>query len=351
MLDCLIAFLLTLPLAWEPLRSPTTSSLRGVAVSPDGTICVTGSGPEVWISDDQGQTWSSRTPVQAGVTDYRCAAYPASDVLLIASAGTPAVIVRSEDAGQSWTLSHQDDRQGAFFDSVRFFDRRHGLAFGDPVSGRFSILGTRDGGRTWTDVNCPVDAIGDEAGFAASNQSIALWGQSKIAIGLGGQTGLPSSRILRSNDRGQTWNVIGVGPMPTNASSGIFAVCAGPRGSLVAVGGDYQQAHRTEGNIARSDDSGASWRPIKGRAPSGFRSSLIFVDGDQPTPESIRAGDYWLTTGPSGTDVSADGDDWLPLGQIGFHALARLADGTPIAVGSEGRMAVLRPGPLKRPSP
>ena len=31
-----------------------------------------------------------------------------------------------------------------------FWDRDHGIVFGDPVNGNFQVLVTSDGGRTWT---------------------------------------------------------------------------------------------------------------------------------------------------------------------------------------------------------
>ena len=33
---------------------------------------------------------------------------------------------------------------------MSFFDRHHGLVMGDPVGGKFQILATEDGGRSWT---------------------------------------------------------------------------------------------------------------------------------------------------------------------------------------------------------
>ena len=36
-----------------------------------------------------------------------------------------------------------------FLDAIAFWDREHGLAKGDPIDGRYLILTTIDGGKTW----------------------------------------------------------------------------------------------------------------------------------------------------------------------------------------------------------
>ena len=70
--------------------------------------------------------------------------------------------------------------------------------------------------------------------------------------------------------------------------------------------------------------------------------SVIFVPAKGThSGETIDAG-YWLSTGPTGTDISDDGQDWRSIGETGFHALSLLPDGTPLATGSEGRIAILK---------
>ena len=46
-------------------------------------------------------------------------------------------------------LDFMNDEPTAFYDCMTFFDRQHGLALSDPVDGRFRILETSDGGRSW----------------------------------------------------------------------------------------------------------------------------------------------------------------------------------------------------------
>jgi photosystem II stability/assembly factor-like uncharacterized protein len=335
LLACLLAF----PLQWQPLKLGTESSLRGIAVGiavgDTEAMCVVGAGPTVQVSEDGGTTWVDRTPVRDGVTDYRCVAILDGKILIIASAGTPALILRSPDWGRTWITVHEDTREAAFMDGVRFWDDQHGIAFGDPVDGAFLMLTTQDGGQSWQNVECDVTPLEGEAGFAASNGALMLNGKAKITVGLGGRSDGGPSRLLSSDNKGQRWSVVEVDEMPANASSGIFAIEIRDDGFGVAVGGDYKRLDHQQGNVAVTEDHGLTWRLPTGARPSGFRSSVVFVSQSN----------FWLATGPSGTDISFDGEDWRPLTNNGYHALIVTPDGTPIACGSEGRVAVLRSTP------
>ena len=60
-------------------------------------------------------------------------------------------IYRTDDGGQTWTQTFTNtDDPLAFYDCMAFSDARHGLALSDPADGKFRIIATRDGGRSWT---------------------------------------------------------------------------------------------------------------------------------------------------------------------------------------------------------
>ncbi|WP_161604724.1 WD40/YVTN/BNR-like repeat-containing protein [Roseiconus nitratireducens] len=298
------------------------------------------------MSQTSGRTWDDRTPDRAQVTDYRSVVMLEGGTIVIASAGTPALILRSEDLGRSWLTTYRNEHDSAFIDSVRFWNQSHGFAFGDPMGGKFLLLKTVDGGRSWQDVPCPIAPLAGEAGFAASNGSIALSGTSSILIGLGGREDGGPSRVLSSEDGGNRWEVSEIACMPAGASSGVFAFGRRDAGFAVAVGGDYKQTENGDGNMAVSDDGGQTWRLPTGRRPDGFRSSVIFVPAEDAEGQGQG---YWLATGPSGTEISDDGEDWRSVSETGFHALHRLSGQTVLAVGSDGRMAVLTGAAKVRP--
>ena len=86
---------------------------------------------------------------------------------------------------------------------MAFFDHRRGLVMGDPVDGEFTILATRDGGRSWTQVPGAAlpDALPDEFGFAASGTCLTTAGPRDAWFG----TGSGASRVFHSRDGGHTW--------------------------------------------------------------------------------------------------------------------------------------------------
>ena len=69
-----------------------------------------------------------------------------------------------------------DANPGDFYDSMGFFNRHHGLAFSDPVSGEFPILATHDSGGTWELVE-PIaipNALPNEFGRATGTSLVAV---------------------------------------------------------------------------------------------------------------------------------------------------------------------------------
>ncbi len=70
-------------------------------------------------------------------------------MVLAIGEGEASRVLRTEDGGATWTETFRNTDTKAFYDCLAFFDRRHGLAMSDPVDGRFRILSTSDGGRSW----------------------------------------------------------------------------------------------------------------------------------------------------------------------------------------------------------
>ena len=70
-------------------------------------------------------------------------------VVLAIGEGEASRVFRTDDGGATWTESFRNTDPRAFYDCLTFFDRRHGLAMSDPVDGKFRILSTSDGGRSW----------------------------------------------------------------------------------------------------------------------------------------------------------------------------------------------------------
>jgi photosystem II stability/assembly factor-like uncharacterized protein len=202
------------------------------------------------------------------------------------------------------------------------------VAFSDSVDGRFVILTTTDGGRSWARV--PADrlppALPGEGAFAASGTNVALNGS-------GVWIGTTAGRVLSSSDRGRTWTISKT-PIRTGESAGIFSLAFRDSRHGVVVGGDYKDESDAVDNAAFTRDGGRTWTLATGRGLSGFRSVVAWVPG---TAESL------IALGPSGADWSADGGrSWAPAPGEGFDTFSFAGSG-PAGWGSGagGRIAKL----------
>ena len=126
-------------LSWRAQHAHTSASLRGVSAVDADTCWASGSGGTFLRTTDGGEHWTSGFVPGAEELDFRAVhAFDANTALLL-SAGNPGEVWRTEDGGQHWTRTHRDTRQGVFFDALGFGDRRHGMAFSDPVEGAFLL--------------------------------------------------------------------------------------------------------------------------------------------------------------------------------------------------------------------
>jgi photosystem II stability/assembly factor-like uncharacterized protein len=280
---------------------------------------------------DGGATWQAGVVPDAAALDFRDvhAVNAETAWLLSIGEGEKSRIYRTTDGGRSWTLQFTNTDPKGFYDGMAFWDARHGMAFSDPVDGRFPVIVTADGGVHWTllpPASLPA-ALPGEAAFAASGTSIAVAGGSPVWIGTGGA----AARVLRSSDGGRTWHAAATPILSGNASSGIFSVAFRDATHGVVVGGDYRKEKETSDNFARTTDGGRTWT-LGCRLP-GFRSAIAYV----PVGKSY----VLVAVGPSGSDYSLDdGDSWVHMGDAGFHAFSvAIRSAVGWAAGEKGSLA------------
>jgi photosystem II stability/assembly factor-like uncharacterized protein len=216
-----------------------------------------------------------------------------------------------------------------FLDAMAFWDADRGIAFSDSVDGRFVILTTIDGGRSWERV--PADrlppALPGEGAFAASGTNVAMFGHDQVWIGT------TASRVLRSSDGGRTWTVATT-PLATGQATGIFSIAFRDARHGVVVGGDYRKESEAVDNAAMTADGGATWTPVRDRGLSGFRSVVAWLPG---TTGAL------IALGPAGADWSSDeGRTWMRLAADGFDTVSVAPGGTAAwAAGLGGRISRL----------
>jgi photosystem II stability/assembly factor-like uncharacterized protein len=314
-------FLIGLPAAaqsWVPVNSGTTASLRGVSANAKA-VWVSGDKGTVLKSTDGGMTWISVSPRGVADLDFRDieAIDDRTAFLMGSGEGPKSRIYKTTDGGASWLLLATNLEPKGFWDCMGFWDPTHGIIVGDPVDGRFTIMTTSDGA-TWQTLKGPL-ANKDEGAFAASGSCVFTRGTREAWFGTGG---LGGARVFHSEDSGKSWSVAKTPMRHDSASAGIFSVAFSDPLRGVVVGGDYMKPDEGTGNVAITQDGGKTWTAPTGAAPAGYRSAVL-ADG-----KTLR------TTGPSGTDESADhGQTWTKAAMEGYNAIT-----WGWAVGSNGRI-------------
>jgi len=300
-------------------ESGTTGSLRGLSVVSDDVVWIGAQDGEVLRTHDGGETWQVSVASLADGADLRSAHGFSTDHALFITAGQPARILETRDRGNTFSLVWEDQTGAAFFDSLAFWDAERGIAFSDPVDGAFLVLRTLDGGASWHALDELPEPLPSEAGFAASNSSIALTASGCAFIGTGGGD---RARVLRSCNYGDSWSAVDT-PMATGSpGAGVFAVTSTPDGYLAVSGGDYQAPDESAGTFAISPDQGETWLATADQ-PLGYRSDIE------------RLGSVWVAVGTNGIDLGEASDGSVRWSASGWGIVAPNA----IAKSPSGRTA------------
>lgn len=313
---------------WTRVNVPTTASLRGLSVVGDTAVWASGTEGTVIRSIDGGRAWSLMKVPGADKLDFRGIHALDDQTAVIISSGPAekgqARIYRTSDGGRNWTQVFEEKRAGIFFDSIAFWDRRHGIVLSDPVDGRFALFTTDDGGSTWKQIPPPAlpPALPNEGAFAASNSCLAAEGKSNVWFSTGGAK---VARVFRSSDRGKTWTVSETPLHPKNASSGIFSLVFSDARNGVAVGGDYQHPTSSDlPNVLRTRDGGKAWEALAATDPPGVYFSSV-----------VLAGKRIIAAGSSGVWSNSRG--WKHESSESLNAVA-VGRGVLWAVGPKGKV-------------
>src|SRR5580698_1945357 len=188
--------------------SHTTESLRGVSAISREVAWASGTHGTYLRTTDSGRTWTSAQIPDAATLDFRAVvAFSADEAFLMAAGpGEKSRIYHTKDGGQHWQLQFNNTNPKGFFDSMVFWDAKHGVVLGDPVpdeSGtlKFEVLLTDDG-QNWHMIppaQLPA-AINGEGAFAASNTCLAIlanaWWRLDAAAPAAAESGAADSKPI-----------------------------------------------------------------------------------------------------------------------------------------------------------
>ncbi|WP_161787407.1 WD40/YVTN/BNR-like repeat-containing protein [Endozoicomonas numazuensis] len=248
----------------------------------------------ILYSDDNGMSWNqAKVPTIQMLT----AVYFPSDKIGYA-VGHDAIILKTQDGGESWQRVYDDiDLEAPLLD-VWFDDVNTGIALG----AYGTILQTRNGGKEWVDIS---SRINNEEEFHYN----AIAGDGNGNVYIAGESGI----LFHSADSGRTWQTL---KSPYGGS--LFGVSAGQGEVLI---------HGLRGNVFRSTDQGKNWRSVSSGTGETLFGSAVMENGKS------------ILVGTSGSFVSGKAGQWSAVNRsdrVSLSALAPGADGNIVVVGQGG---------------
>ncbi|MCZ8228768.1 oxidoreductase [Flavobacterium sp.] len=237
---------------------------------------------------------------------------------------SPALLFRVDKKNLNTELVYQNANENVFFDSLQFWNSKEGIALGDPIDNYFSIIITRDGGKTWQPLANSVfyKNIEGEGAFAASNTNIVIQGNHTWVV-----SGGKSARIFHSADKGKSWTVAETPIIQGQQMTGIFSAAFYDQSIGCIAGGNYELPNQNFGNKAITKDGGKTWQLIAENSGPGYISCVQFVPNSK--------GNGLVTVGATGIHYSSDGGaSWkLISSDASLYTLRFIDDATAIAAG------------------
>ena len=224
-------------------KTPGSLKTTILAASRAGTrIVAVGERGVILISDDDGSSYrqAKSVPVSSTLNGIWFA-----DATTGWAVGHWGAILRSSDSGETWAVQRSDTQVDQPLFSVHFINKDEGWAVG-----LWSLmLHTIDAGAHWTTVTLPPPP-----GVKNANRNLyEMFASAKGTLFIACEQG----RILRSSDRGVTWQYV-----ETGYAGSFWSGLSLADGTLL-VGG-------LRGTIYRSADDGKSWNAIA----TPFKSSI-----------------------------------------------------------------------------
>jgi photosystem II stability/assembly factor-like uncharacterized protein len=313
----------------ETLQQGKSTSIRGLSVLDDNTAWISGSKGTIAITIDGGKTWDWKQVKGFEKSDFRdIQAFSAKEAIIMSS-GTPALILKTTDGGESWQVKYKNADTSYFFDAMDFVGKKHGLVLGDPIGGKFVLMETKDGGETWNPFKNLPDALPGEACFAASGTCLRV---EKDLINI--VTGGYHSRMLTYINNQDYWMEADLKLAHKKQSQGTFSY-ASNGSTQIFVGGDYANDHKKDSvasYIVYCCYAPPQYSPQK--SPEGFQSCVEFISNST-----------FLSTGTPGSNITTDGGKtWSKIDDASYNVCRKAKHGTLVLLaGDKGRIGIFKP--------
>lgn len=125
--------ILTIILSFS-VKHTLAQSFRGMSITPKKEIWISGSKGTVIFTSNKGTTYDTLSPKKFQNKDFRDIHAIDRNTAIVMSAGDSAVILKTNNHGQSWNVVYEDNRPGIFFDVIEINNQTGvGIALGDPL--------------------------------------------------------------------------------------------------------------------------------------------------------------------------------------------------------------------------
>lgn len=284
-----------------------STSIRAIYAKDKNTLYYAGSVGNYGFTSDGGKTWNKqKIAYQDSIKpSFRSISSNGNDIFML-SISNPALLYKNG------VLVYSEVNEKVFYDAMKFFsDGKHGIAVGDPTEDCPSVIITSDGGNTWTKISCnnlpKFDA--DEAFFAASNTNIKIIDDT-VWIASGGK----KSRVLKSEDKGKTWQVYDTPIIQGNGPQGIYSIDFADKNNGIAIGGDYSKPNENKANKAITKDGGKTWTLVSDGKNPNYKSCVQYVPNTN--------GKEVFAVGKTGVSYSYDGGlTWKEVSKDSYYTI------------------------------
>ncbi|MFN0729339.1 WD40/YVTN/BNR-like repeat-containing protein [Polaribacter gochangensis] len=287
-----------------------STSIRAIIAVNADELLFAGSRGDIGLTDDGGKTWDIEYLKYQNsiVPHFRSLAKTTSAVFAL-SVANPALLYKISDGEK--TVVYKEEHEKVFYDAMTFLDDKTGIAIGDPIDGCTSIIMTNDGGNSWKKIDCAnlPEVQEGEASFAASNTNIAFHKNNIWVV-----TGGTKARVLKSADKGKTWEIIETPFVQGNGPQGIYSVDFYDENNGIIVGGDFSKPEENRANKAITVDGGKTWTLVAdGQAPN-YKSCVKYIPGTK--------GKEVIAVGKTGVSFSNDGGTtWKDISKDGYYTI------------------------------
>lgn len=275
--------------SWSNQTSGTTSLLYSVKTVSNLVGWAAGAAGTVRRTTDGGATWTNGNP-NPGVINgdvYNIEALDANTAWCTTSPSA-TFIYKTTNGGANWTQVYTV--AGGFINAIKMYSPTNGIATGDVLAGVWLILGTTDGGSTWSVLSSPT-ATGDGRNNCLQVLSPNVWfGTGQGTIWKSTNLGVNWTSYTTTSLTGQVLGVhynnanIGLGSGATMVKStdgGLTyaALTASGTGNISGIQGNGNDFWYTRGTgIFRSTDNGATWTQVHTHTAAQNDISLV-LDG------------------------------------------------------------------------